>query len=136
MVFSLTINWFSVKKSIYLPQPLKPNLIMENQTVTEGKTTAIIAYLYIPGLIIAFILNNSKKNTFASFHIRQSLGLLLVLTMMNILEYYLGLGLISWIVELALVVLWVIAFIGVIQGEEKKVPFLGDQFQEWFKNIG
>ena len=136
MVFSLTINWFSVKKSIYLPQPLKPNLIMENQTVTEGKTTAIIAYLYIPGLIIAFILNNSKKNTFATFHIRQSLGLLLVLTMMNILEYYLGLGLISWIVELALVVLWVIAFIGVIQGEEKKVPFLGDQFQEWFRNIG
>lgn len=109
---------------------------MENQTVTEGKTTAIIAYLYIPGIIIAFILNNAKKNSFASFHIRQSLGLLVVLTMMNILEYYLNLGLISWIVELALVVLWVIAFIGVIQGEEKKVPFLGDQFQEWFKNIG
>jgi uncharacterized membrane protein len=109
---------------------------MENQTVTEGKTTAIIAYLYIPGIIIAFILNNSKKNSFASFHIRQALGLLLVLTMMNILEYYLGLGLVSWIVELALLVLWVIAFIGVIKGEEKTVPFLGDQFQEWFKNIG
>ena len=109
---------------------------MENINVKEGKTAAIISYLWWVGLIIAFLMNNSKKNSFVSFHIRQSLGLLVLLTIMNLLEYYLGLALISWVVELALLVLWVIALIGVIQGEEKRVPFLGDQFQEWFKNIG
>ena len=109
---------------------------MENTNVKEGKTAAIISYLWWVGLIIAFLMNNSKKNSFVSFHIRQSLGLLVLLTIMNLLEHYLGLGLISWIVELALLVLWVIALIGAIKGEEKRVPLLGDQFQDWFKNIG
>lgn len=109
---------------------------MENNTVEEGKTTAIISYLWIIGWIIAFIMNNDKKNPFASFHIRQTLGLLIILTIMNILEWKLGLGMISWIVELALFVLWVIGFMGAIQGQEKKVPLLGDLFQDWFKGIG
>ena len=42
----------------------------------------------------------------------------------------------STIVNLLIVVLWVLGFIGAIQGEKKKVPVLGDQFQEWFKGIG
>ncbi|MGB1450928.1 MAG: hypothetical protein ACPG7E_04370, partial [Marinirhabdus sp.] len=48
---------------------------MEDNTVTEGKTIAIISYITFIGLIIAFVMNNEKKNSFASFHIRQSLGL-------------------------------------------------------------
>ena len=47
---------------------------MENHTVYEGKTMAIISYFWWIGLIIAFIMNNNKKNTFASFHIRQMIG--------------------------------------------------------------
>jgi hypothetical protein len=43
---------------------------MENQTVNEGKTAAIIAYITIFGTIIAYILNAGKKNSFTSFHIR------------------------------------------------------------------
>jgi uncharacterized membrane protein len=39
------------------------------------------------------------------------------------------------IISIGLLVLWIIGFMGVIKGEEKKVPLLGDQFQEWFKNI-
>ncbi len=109
---------------------------MENSTVTSGKTIAIISYLWIIGWIIAFFMNNSKKNSFASFHIRQSLGLIIILTIMNILEWKFNLGIISWIVEIALIILWIIAFIGVLQGQEKKVPFLGDMFQQWFKGIG
>ena len=46
-----------------------------NQTVEEGKTMAIISYVTIIGLIIAFVSNNSKPNEFTSFHIRQSLGI-------------------------------------------------------------
>ena len=44
---------------------------MNTGTVQEGKTIAIISYITIIGLIIAFIMNQSKKNSFASFHIRQ-----------------------------------------------------------------
>lgn len=43
--------------------------------VNDGKTIATIAYITIIGLIIAFVMNNDKKNTFAGYHIKQSLGL-------------------------------------------------------------
>ncbi len=44
-------------------------------------------------------------------------------------------GTASWIVSIFIFVLWIIGFIGAIQGEEKKVPLLGDLFQDWFKGI-
>ena len=48
---------------------------MENQDIADGKNIAVISYLTIFGTIIAFFLNNDKKNEFAAFHIRQALGL-------------------------------------------------------------
>ena len=108
---------------------------MENQTVNEGKTMAIISYITFIGTIIAFIMNNEKKNSFASFHIRQMVGLISLQLVSLIMSNYIN-GMLGWIVSLFAFVLWVIGFIGVINGEEKKVPLLGDQFQEWFKGIG
>lgn len=109
---------------------------MENSTVNEGKTTAIISYITLIGTIIAFIMNNNTKNAFASFHIRQMVGLSL-LSILNswILGRMLGLGMVSMVIGLGLLVLWIIGFIGAIQGEEKKIPLLGDMFQDWFKGI-
>ena len=37
------------------------------------KSIAIIAYLTLIGLIVAFVMNNDKKQPFAAYHIRQSL---------------------------------------------------------------
>ena len=39
------------------------------------------------------------------------------------------------VVGVGLLILWIIGFIGAIQGEEKRVPLLGVQFQDWFKGI-
>ena len=108
---------------------------MENQTVTEGKTIAIISYITFIGTIIAFVMNNEKKNSFASFHIRQMVGLISLQLLSFVVSNYISETL-GWIVSLFAIVLWFIGFIGAIQGEEKRVPLLGDQFQEWFKGIG
>ncbi|REE82072.1 putative membrane protein [Lutibacter oceani] len=108
---------------------------MENQTVNEGKTMAIISYFWWLGLIIAFIMNNSKKNTFASFHIRQMIGLLLLNVGVSLIYKYVGSS-IGMLLGLGTFVLWVIGLIGAFQGEEKRVPLLGDLFQDWFKSIG
>ena len=108
---------------------------MENQTVNEGKTMAIISYFWWIGLIIAFIMNNSKKNTFASFHIRQMLGLLLLNVAVSLSYKFLGSS-IGMILGLGTFVLWVIGLIGAFQVEEKRIPLLGDMFQDWFKSIG
>lgn len=107
---------------------------MINKTVHEGKSIAIIAYFWWIGLIIALIMNNSKKNAFASFHIRQVIGLLLLSLAMTLVYKYIG-ETIGYLLSMGVFVLWIIGLIGAFNGEEKKVPLLGDQFQEWFKSI-
>ncbi len=113
---------------------------MENQSVEEGKTIAIISYLTLIGLIIAFVMNNDKKNDFASFHIRQSIGIFTLFFMsfifLFIIAFIVYIPFLSTIVNSLIFVLWVLGFIGSLQGEKKKVPIVGEHFQEWFKNIG
>ena len=109
---------------------------MENVTVSEGKTTAIISYITWIGTLIAFIMNSSKKNTFAAFHIRQMIGLT-ILSLVNSFLVYRFVGYMAFmVIAIGLMILWAIGFIGAIQGEEKSVPLLGDSFQDWFKGIG
>lgn len=107
---------------------------MENQTVNEGKTAAIISYLWWIGFIIAFFMNNSKRNSFTSFHIRQSLGINLLSLASGVVSSYIS-GTLGMVIGLGAFVFWIIALIGAAQGEEKRVPLLGDVFQDWFKGI-
>lgn len=104
--------------------------------IEEGKTMAIIAYITIFGLIIAFIMNNEKKNPFTAYHIRQSLGIGLTGLALSIASYVPFIGwLISLLGTILIIVLWVIALISAINAQEKPVPILGEKYQEWFKNI-
>lgn len=107
---------------------------MENQTVQEGKTMAIISYITWIGTLIAFVMNNEKHNAFAAFHIRQMVGLSLFSLGISIIGKYAGF--VAVILGIILFVLWVIGIIGAANGEEKRVPFVGDLFQDWFKAIG
>lgn len=105
-------------------------------TGQEAKTIAIIAYLTVIGLLIAFVMNNEKKYEFASFHIRQSLGLIVVSLGLFIIGMVPVLGwIISFLGSLFLLVLWIIGLINAINHEEKPVPVLGTYFQDWFGNI-
>lgn len=108
---------------------------MENQTVSEGKTMAIISHLWIIGLLIAFVMNTSKKKDFASFYIRQMIGLNLIQALNGWIIYeYLG-KTAGMVIGFLVFILWIISLIGAVKGEEKLVPFVGQQFQEWFKSI-
>lgn len=109
---------------------------MHDQTVKEGKTIAIISYLTFIGTIIAFVMNQDKKNSFASFHIRQAGGLFILGFVTTFIKRFSYNDWFGNILAFGLLILWIIGFIGVIQGEEKRIPLLGDQFQQWFKNIG
>lgn len=106
-------------------------------TVSEGKTIAIIAYITIIGLIIAFIMNNDKKNSFASFHIRQVLGMALTGLALSVLNVIPILGwLISIFGTILVIILWIMGLISALNGEEKPVPLLGEKYQEWLGSIG
>ena len=108
---------------------------MKDQTIIEGKTIAIISHITIIGTVAALIMNSNKKNSFANFHIRQMIGLsLLGLLNQYVIRVYLGANE-GMIIAIALFIFRVIGFLGALKGEEKKIPLLGDQFQDWFKNI-
>ena len=108
---------------------------MNNQTVQDGKMMAIISYITVIGTLIAFIMNQNKQNPFTSFHIRQAIGIFLLGLVVNFLQRYTNFGTIDVILAIGVIILWIIGLIGAIQGEEKTVPLLGEQFQEWFRNI-
>lgn len=104
--------------------------------VNEGKNIAIIAYFTIIGLIIAFVMNNEKKNTFANYHIRQSLGLALTGFALGMIGMIPILG---WIVSFfgifVIMFMWIMGLINAINGIEKPVPLLGEKYLEWLKNL-
>lgn len=105
-------------------------------SIEGGKNMAIIAYITIFGLLAAFIMNNDIKNSFTTYHIRQSLGLGalgLSFVILNLIPF------IGWIVTLILtpilIVFWVLGLLNAINGKEKPIPVVGEYFQEWFKNL-
>ncbi|NLY23424.1 MAG: hypothetical protein GX042_00230 [Bacteroidales bacterium] len=101
-----------------------------------NNTIAIISYLTLVGLVIAFVMNNEKKEAFARYHIRQSLGLNIASLALSIINVIPVLG---WIVSIVgffvLLYMWIVGLMNAINGKEKPVPILGKQFEEWFKSI-
>lgn len=106
-----------------------------NTQTDNGKTYAIISYLHIFGAIIAIVLNNEKKDPFASFHIRQALGL----TLLSMIIGSMVSGFDSWLVSgpffAFFLILWIIGILSAIQGEKTLLPVLGPFFQKIFKSL-
>ena len=108
----------------------------EAKSSFDPKTVAIIAYLTIIGLVVAFVLNNEKKDEFAAYHIKQSLGLvvlslgLFIVGMVPILGWIL-----SFLGSIFLLYLWIIGIMTAINHKTKPVPVLGHQFEKWFANL-
>ncbi len=108
---------------------------MNNSTIESGKSIAIISYLTIIGAIIAIFMNLEKKNTFAAFHIRQALGIFVSFFLIGYFIGYFDSWMISSAFYIFYFILWIYGFLGVLQGEMKRIPLLGEQFQKIFKNI-
>lgn len=109
---------------------------MTDQTIEEGMTPAIISYITIIGTIVAYFMNNDKKNEFASFHIRQGLGLWLAFHAVGIIVSQLD----NWFATFAFLmffgVLLIYGFINAVAGNPQTVPFLGNFFQKIFSSLG
>jgi uncharacterized membrane protein len=95
----------------------------------DGKTNAIISHLFLIGWVIALVINSNEKDEFASFYIRQNLGLMLAGMILAFIP------IIGWIISIAIFVFWIMSLIGAVQGEKKETPLLGKYFQEWFKAL-
>jgi uncharacterized membrane protein len=108
----------------------------EIKNETTDKTMGIVAYITVFGLIAAIIMNKEPKNSFASYHIRQSLGL----CVSGIALFVIGLiPILGWLISILgtifIVFLWLFGFINALNGNEKPIPLLGEKYAEWFKNV-
>ncbi len=100
------------------------------QVLSDGKNIAIIAHITLIGWIIALVMNGGDKKTeFASFYIRQMLGLMLIALILNFIP------IIGWIANIGTLILWIISLISALGGEKKETPVVGHLFQNWFKSI-
>lgn len=121
---------------------------IDQQTIQEGKTNAMIAYLTLVGFIIAFVQNSDKKNAFTSYHIRQSLGIMVTAFTLAIVGTFIGVfsifggsfvgligNLITWGAYILVLVLWVLGIMNANNGKATPVPFFGPLYEKWFANI-
>jgi len=106
------------------------------EIIEEGKTIAIISYLTLIGLVAALVMNSEKKNTYAKFHIRQSLGLMLTGLATTFVSWIPFIGWLFGIVAFFfLLFLWFTGFFNALNGREKVLPILGGKYAEWFKSV-
>lgn len=112
---------------------------MEAQIETEEQkenTIAVVSYLTLIGLIIAYVMNQDKKSQLGSYHIRQSLGLLCCGFALGIVGMIPILG---WIVTFVgmfmMLYMWIMGLINAMNKKEKPLPFLGKKIEEWFKGV-
>ncbi|GAA4282377.1 hypothetical protein [Gaetbulibacter aestuarii] len=111
---------------------------MTTQDIEKGKTYAIVSYLTIFGVIIAYFMNNEPENKsdFTSFHIRQSLGLWLTFFALG---YIVG-NFNSWYVSsgfyLFFAILFIYGFGSALAKKANAVPILGPFYQKLFANLG
>lgn len=107
----------------------------DKNTVEKGKTTAITSYILIVGVFIAMSMNADDKNSFASFHIRQALGLSITFISLGLIISNFDNPMISISMWIFLSVLWTYGIFTAINGQIKPIPLLGNYFQKWFSNI-
>ena len=81
----------------------------------DKKTTSIVAYLTLIGLLIA-ILAGDKEG--AKFHVNQAL----VIWLFSLLSIIPCIG---WIWAIFMLVCWIMGLIAAINQEEKEVPLIG-----------
>ena len=113
----------------------------------DGKTAAIVSYFGIILWVIAyFALHKDKKTDLGSYQLRQTLLFAIVSTVIYILlSIFLGILImatgvvafvyLSYIVYIALFVMWIIGFLGAVKGEKTPIPLIGERAQTMFPGI-
>ena len=113
----------------------------------DGKTAGIISYFTIIGWLVAyFAMYKDNKTALASYQLRQTL----LFHLASIVVYYAAGAIFAaaffsggfslgytlyWVIKVGLFILWIIGFIGAINGETKPIPLIGEKAQSVFSGI-
>ena len=97
---------------------------------------SITPHFTLIGWIVALVMHGSNKTSIGAYFIRQMLGLIICQFAVIVVMFIPILGWFLYpLLALGLFVLWIMSLINAINGVEKPVPLLGEQFNEWFKGV-
>jgi uncharacterized membrane protein len=97
---------------------------MNDDAYGTAKTIAIISYLTLLGWLVAIVLHDKHKCSFTTFHLRQSLGLIITGALLALVP------LIGWLLNVVVLLAWLYVTYHAVQGRTEKAPLLGDFYQE------
>ena len=111
-----------------------PNIPSDYDNIFERKLTlaersrmailvAVISYFTLIGWVVSLVIYDKHQSSLASFHLRQSLGLIITGAILSLIP------LVGWVLNIGVFLGWVIGICAAIQGQEYKVPLLGDFYQ-------
>lgn len=108
---------------------------MEND-INKGKTAAITSYILGIGVLIAMSMNSEEqKSEFASFHIRQGLGITLTFISLGMIISPFNNIMITLPMWIFVSVLWGFGMFSAISGSTKPMPIVGAFYQKFLKGI-
>ena len=114
----------------------------------NSKVCAILAYIFLIGVVWYFVDEKMKKSSFAKFHVKQALFLAIVGLGISILlaivsSVFAVIPIIGWIISLILVpvgilinigllVLWIFGLINSINEKKEPIPVIGGYAEKVF----
>ena len=107
----------------------------ESNISLDPKMAGIISHFTIVGWFIAFVSKkDDQENVY--FYLRQTLGIhLLSLALYWIPTFMFFGGTLRLIAGLGIFACWIISLLGAINDEQRRIPVLGNFFQEQFRNL-
>ncbi|HUH25940.1 MAG TPA: DUF4870 domain-containing protein [Flavobacterium sp.] len=103
----------------------------------DNKTLSMISYITIIGWLIAYVVGKDRLDAFSKYHLRQSLGLVLISLVLNILSISISvLGMVFDIVGILTLILMIIGIVNAANNQIKPLPFIGKFFEDKFSFIG
>ncbi len=100
---------------------------MNQTTIDEGKTIAIIGYITVFGLLIAYFMNMNKHNAFAQFHIEQSMRIVILSVANSLLGWILppSLSIVTTLISLCILVLIILGIVNAANEKTEPLPVIG-----------
>ena len=90
----------------------------------KAKFVAVLSYLTLFGWVVAMIVYGKNHSSFASFHLRQSIGLIITCSILSLIP------LIGWALNIAVFIAWFAGLYAAIKGNEYVIPVLGNFYQK------
>jgi uncharacterized membrane protein len=89
----------------------------------SARLVAVVSYLTLLGWLVALLVFGHHKSSFATFHLRQSLGLIITGALLSLIP------LIGWVLYTVVLAAWVFGLFYAIKGVKKPIPLIGDFYQ-------